>query len=114
MAAISKESIIELLKRNDAVGRAAVNRALVLLYKRQTKDEIKSRETKIHNNRGFSPFDAEIMTSCAIRILNGYELSDAQYDFVTKLNPKGVPRIGKYWRQLLEEAELKQNRKLNL
>lgn len=100
----SKEYIIGILSRKDAVGRIAVERALVHLYNRQTKDEKQSRSVRRENGIGFTPADAQFMSSCAVHVINGRHMSEKQMYLLQKPNAKGVPRIAKYWRQLQEEA----------
>ncbi len=57
----TKASIKALLRRSDA----AVKRALVVLYDRQTQDEKRDDRTKYHNNRGFNHGDAKKLSEFA-------------------------------------------------
>ena len=57
----TKERITELLKANDF----AVERAIIVLYRRQTDDERREAETKHHNGVGFSAAHARIGTRWA-------------------------------------------------
>ena len=100
--------IESVLSRKDAVGMHAVGRALVHLKNRQTLDEQLSEETRVHNSRGFQPVHAKIGTSMA----NFYEkrgfLSPKQVEYwQNDSNKLKKPRICRYWKQLMEEAEAK-------
>lgn len=66
----TKASIKALLSRSDA----AVKRALVVLYHRQTQDEKRDDRTKYHNNRGFNHGDAKKCSYWARLVLSGREL----------------------------------------
>ena len=107
---LTKEYIQSVLMRNDHVGLHAIGRALVLLNARQTYDEQQCEDTKYHNDRGFTPADAKMGTSMARQYSRYKRLSDRQIAYWRKPNKRGTPRIAKYWRQLLEEAQKKQNR----
>jgi hypothetical protein len=63
------DTIKELLERNNA----AVERALIVLYERQTADEQVSGTTHNKNGRGFNAVDAEILSSfaCQVQAKNG-------------------------------------------
>lgn len=58
------ETIKELLSNSNA----AVERALVVLYERQTADEQASQSTSHQNGMGFGAFDAEILSSFACQV----------------------------------------------
>lgn len=96
------------LSRKDKVGMHAVGRALVHLKNRQTLDEQRSEDTKHANGRGFQPVHAKIGTSMALFYeKNGY-LTPKQVEYWQKETLKvKKPRISRYWKQLLEEAEKK-------
>ena len=55
------EEIKALLESNDRM----LYRSLMMLYSQQTADEQRSKETREHNARGFSSYDAEVMSSFA-------------------------------------------------
>jgi hypothetical protein len=95
--------MIDLLSTNDR----AVERALVTLFARQTPSEQSSRCTQDHNSRGFGALDAEIFSSFAMQVNRGRKLSPAQLKVCRKLGKSGTIRIGRYWKQLLEEVEAK-------
>lgn len=104
---VDKEYIQNLLMREDSVGMHAVGRALMAVNKRQTWEEQRDEQTKLHNLKGFTPGDAKRGTSMANFYKRRGYLSEKQVKYWRKENVRGVPRISKYWRQLLEEATLK-------
>ena len=87
----SKESIQELLDRNDE----AVIRAMLEIYNRQTTDEQKYQDTHLYNSVGFTGVDANIMSSFT-----------EYYKKYNKLSPKQMAiarkKMKKYWSQLLD------------
>jgi hypothetical protein len=99
----NRESITALLARNDR----AVERALVVLFDRQTADEQASDVTSHQNGIGFSGLDAEIFSSFAKQIQQGRTLSPKQLAIARKADKNGNQRIARYWRQLLEAIEAK-------
>lgn len=101
----TKEMILEKFVQRNAKW---VERALVVLYARQTSTEQNVEETIVHNNAGFQPADANFFSSCAKQVLAGRRLSDKQIYCLCKLNRKGVPRIAKYRGQLLDIIAEKQ------
>ncbi len=103
----TRASITQLLLENDQ----AVARALVVLFDRQTNDEKLAARTKLYNMRGFTGADAHYGTRNARQVLGGRGLYDSQLSYWRRPNRKNIPRIAKYWRQLVEEAELKAQRK---
>lgn len=96
-----RESIVALLERNDA----AVGRALVVLFNRQTVTEQMTESTREFNGRGFTGFDGKIGASMAKFYLRSGFLTPKQIAYWRKRDKRGVMRIGKYWKQLLEEIE---------
>jgi hypothetical protein len=66
-----KATILLLLRTNDL----AVERAIVALYRRQTKDEKAVGGTKHANGRGFNHTHARTGTYCAKWILSGKRLT---------------------------------------
>ena len=56
--ALTREQVVALVVREDAVGMNAVGRALVHLLNRQTREESRDNTTKNHNDVGFTPADA--------------------------------------------------------
>jgi hypothetical protein len=73
----------------------AVERALVVLYNRQTLGEQATMETRELNGRGFSGAHAEFGSSLAKWILGGQHLTPRQLVFARKI-------VKRYTRQLLE------------
>ena len=93
-ATVTRSSLLGLLNRSDK----AVGEALLRLLARQTSEERQARATRESNSRGFTAFDAEILTSLAEFYRRAGFLTNKQL-------PKARAKVVKYWRQLLEEAE---------
>ena len=100
---MNKASIIALLETD----KRAVARALVVLNERQTHDEQVTENTRYLNGRGFRPCHARMGTNMAKFFLARGYLSDKQIAYWRMKDKTGAMRIGIYWAQLLEEAELK-------
>ena len=100
---LTKEKVLQLL-RDD---KRAVARALVVLHHRQTHDEQAQEGTRYLNGRGFRPCHARMGSSMAKQFLQRGSLSDKQINYWRVPDKTGAMRIGIYWAQLLEEAELK-------
>lgn len=83
-----------------ATNPRAVERAVVLLYARQTSDEQNSLTTTHLNGKGFTAFDAEFLSSLARWVQGGKHLSPKQLSVAKK-------RVPSYWKQLAEEADTK-------
>lgn len=79
---------------------AWVERAIVVIYQRQTADEQSARTTVHENKMGFAGPDAGILSDFARRILDGRHLSEKQLAVAYKLMPK-------YAKQLAAAAEAK-------
>ncbi len=92
-----RAEILEALATNPR----AVERALVLLYARQTSDEQSAQMTKHTNGRGFNSVDARFLSDLARKVQKGWKLSGPQMEWARKLLPK-------YAGQLAEEAAAKQ------
>lgn len=101
---LTKESIQELLETNDK----AVGRALSALLTRQTASEQAMEDTIEHNGVGFTGVDGEFFTSLAKQFNRKGFLSPKQITAARKKDKRGVSKVGKYWRQLIEIAEEKQ------
>jgi len=101
---LTRESIINLLETNER----AVGRALVVLTERQTYDEQENKDTKYNNGVGFTPADARMGVSMGKYYTKYGKLSEKQLAYWRKPNTKGVPRICKYWSQLIDAAKEKQ------
>src|SRR6266702_352384 len=91
----AKKSIVRgLLSRSDD----AVQRALVVLFERQSSDEKATRETRHLNKRGFSGGDARIGTEFAKLVLAGRKLTPKQVGWARRL-------VLSYSRQLVDAAD---------
>lgn len=86
-----KESLRDLLDKNDK----AVYRAILLIYSFQTDEEKYQGTTKTVNGKGFSKFDVEVLSSYAMQLRRGQELSLKQM-YVAR------PKIKKYVGQILQ------------
>jgi hypothetical protein len=100
---LSKQSIIELLEKNDK----AVMRALIVLTERQTADEQASEATRHHNMRGFRPCHARMGTSMGKQASRYGRLSAKQLAYWRRPMKGGKMRIAIYAGQLLEVAREK-------
>ena len=72
----TKHTIRAILDTNDK----AVERAIVRLYDRQTRDEKTDESTKHHNNLGFNHGDAKKGTYYARWVLSGRTLTGSHLD----------------------------------
>lgn len=88
----TKEKVKDLLLRNDK----AVKRGLVLLYGFQTFEEQHSDTANTNNGQGFSKYDAEILSSMARQVQNGWQLSEAQINVARKRIVKYAGQIYNY------------------
>jgi hypothetical protein len=98
----SPEYISYLLSINDRV----VERAMIVLYARQTTDEKSSKETRHKNGRGFNSGDAKKGTCMAEYVLNGNHLTGQWL-----MDARAM--CFKYLKQLVEEAAMKIEREQN-
>ena len=92
------EEIRELLKESDK----AVERAILLIYNRQTPDEQSSKETLASNGVGYNGFDANFMSSLAQFYQVEGRLSAGQLKY-------GRKAIMKYAGQLVDIANNRVN-----
>lgn len=104
---MDRTQFIQLIARQDEVGMHAVGRALVHLFNRQTEDEKVVADARYVNYRGFTGADARRGTITAKYYLKHRKLLDWQINYWLEPNRKGTPRLGKYWRQIAEEAAKK-------
>ena len=93
---LTKTFIRNLIETNDR----ALSRAVVVIYERQTLEEQISELTQEHNGKGFTSFDAEILSSFAKQIQAGRTLSPKQISLARK-------KMIKYSSQLLIVAQAK-------
>ena len=75
----------------------AVERALVVIFERQTADEQMIGVTRVNNAVGFSGVDAELCTSFAKQVIKRGSLSPKQMVYARK-------KMLKYWKQLADIA----------
>lgn len=101
----TKEFFADLFERNPK----AIDRALVVLFQRQTADEQSTSTTRHINERGFAQNDAFFLSELAKKVKRYGSLSPAQRQCAL-VSRRGKPRLVKYWRQLAEEAEAKKAR----
>lgn len=105
MMAHTKESIQSLLDRNPA----AVERALVVLFGRQTSDEKVENTAKYWNQRGFDAFRAPTCSKYARWVEAG--LRDGKplgrCIMSAEHKAKALKYVRRYWRQLIEASERK-------
>jgi hypothetical protein len=78
-----------------------MERAVIVLFDRQTDDEQVTDSTVHQNGRGFNGTDSRYLTYVSKYLLKGGRLTGPH---VSKVGRK----LPKYWRQILEEIELKQ------
>lgn len=92
-----KDAVQQLLERN----AAALARAVLTIYERQTAGEKNAKTTSESNGRGFSGHDAAFLSSIAERL--------PRYDnrLTAAQRARVLPKMKRYWRQLLEEIEAK-------
>jgi len=81
------------LKNQLATNPAWALKALVKLYTYQTACEQAVGHTEEKNNVGFSGVDSEILSSFAVQINRGRNLSEKQMNIVYR-------RIPRYWKQV--------------
>jgi hypothetical protein len=92
----TKEKVIDLLEKNPK----AVEKALILIYNRQTNDEKNCENTIVNNGIGFRPCDAPSGTYMAEWVKSGKPLNG-------KFLLKAKEMMKHYTRQLIEEIEIK-------
>lgn len=97
-----------LIHRNDQVGMHAIGRALVHLFNRQTLAEKEINTTMVHNLRGFTGADGRRGCITAKYYIKHQKLEDWQIKYWLEPNKLGTTRLGKYYRQILEEVKKKQ------
>lgn len=81
-----------------------MERALVVLFRRQTSDEQDSGQTRVYNNMGFNGVDSRYLTYVTKWLMKDkrYHLSGRHLEKVRKMLPK-------YWKQIQEEIERRGN-----
>jgi hypothetical protein len=94
----------ELINRGDEVAMHAIGRALVHLFRRQTEDEKQANDARHDNRRGFTAGDARKGSITAKYYIKHRRLLDWQIAQWLERDARGRQRIGKYYRQIAEEA----------
>lgn len=92
-----------------------VERSLEVLFARQTADEQLTNSTSHNNSRGFTGIDAEFLSSLAKRVIAqktagvpaGRRLTPNMLIACRKRNARQTHMLGKYWKQIQEEMEVK-------
>lgn len=103
MATWTKDTLKTWIKSTDVNNpqhRAALSRALLFLYARQTADEQSSERTSHTNGMGFGAFDAEFLSSVAKGVQKYGNMSPKQAEHVAK-------KLVRYAGQLLEMVNAK-------
>jgi hypothetical protein len=102
-----RQAQIDEMKGLLRTNRKAVEKALIVLFKRQTEDEQVSETTQVHNQMGFTAYDAELLSSFAKQVIRnkynrgmGCRLTERQFEIARK-------RVEKYAKQLCVVAEEK-------
>lgn len=104
---MKRDEYLRLINRGDEVAMHAIGRALVHLFRRQTTDEQEVNGTRYTNGRGFTAGDARKGSITAKYYLKNKCLLDWQIAMWLERDARGVQRIGKYYRQIAEEAARK-------
>lgn len=89
----TKTQLITALKAQIPQSREKICRALMLIYDRQTEQEVLKGKTIENNLVGFSSLDADILTKMAIFYQNRGFLSTKQLNIVKRLIPKYAGQI---------------------
>lgn len=105
---VTKDTMREMLSHpNRRYVETVVGRALVAVFKNQTADERKSKDTITHNGVGFAPMDAKSGSLTAMYFMKHGRLEDWQLDNWLRHDSTGYPRIAKYHKQLDMAARAK-------
>jgi hypothetical protein len=83
-----KEATRNYIKKQLGTNSGWALRALVKIYERQTADEQVMGHTKEDNGIGFSGIDSAILSSFAVQVNNGRNLSVKQMNIVYKRMPR--------------------------
>lgn len=93
----SKAALVTKMRAQITRDEKQAARALIRIYNYQVEDEKKSRDVKYHNNVGFMPQDAKLLSGIACWVLAGHALTERQFNAVKD-------RIAKYAGQLVNQA----------
>lgn len=91
-----KAYLQQLLRSNDR----ALYRACVAIYRRQTAAEQLQGKAIEDDGKGFTKYDAPVLSRIAVDLLHGRPLSQRDYDTLRRAMPK-------YWRQLMVISQSK-------
>lgn len=91
----TKEQLVNVLKEQIASNPNQAKKALLRVYQNQTSDEKRTQSVRIYNNIGFTPVDADFLSSLAECLRTRGTLSEKQTTYLQKIMPK-------YARQLVE------------
>ena len=102
-----EQAIVDRILIDDAF----VENAVVALFSKQEPKEQESKRTLVQNRRGFNKPDAGVFSAMAEHLLAGHRLSAEELAICRKPSKGGMPRLGKYRRQLAEifQADLLPN-----
>lgn len=96
----TRASMLDALERSTLV----VERAILVLYARQTEDERATQSTKDHNGMGFNGVDAPLLSSFAEQIeRNRYGRPDGQR-LTERQFQVALPKVKRYVAQLVQVA----------
>lgn len=105
----TKERMLQLLRTNDL----AVERALIVIYDRQTQDEKRDKDTKHHNDVGFRANHASTASYFSRIILKGWTFLDGRKRVHLRSDKLDKARhiVLQYTRQLCDEANRREAEK---
>jgi hypothetical protein len=104
-AIVTRESLQELLDNSNEKKRAQiVGRALVILFKNQTRDEQAMNTTNKENGIGFTGADAKSGSITGKYFMKHGTLLDWQVERWTRPASNGYSRLTKYHKQLNDAA----------
>ena len=106
MATVTRASLQAMLDNpNDKYVVQVIGRALVVLFKNQTRDEQAMNSTNKDNGIGFTGADAKSGSITAKYFIKHNTLLDWQVERWTKRASNGYARLAKYHKQLNEAAK---------
>jgi hypothetical protein len=107
MLTMKRTEFNTLIERTDPVGAHAIGRALVHLLRRQTQDEQRDNITRHRNAVGFNGGDGRRGVITAKYYIKHNKLEQWQIKYWLQKDAKGHSRLGKYYKQIAEEANKK-------
>ena len=96
---VTKKSQKEFVKQMLGTDKKWAIRGLLKIYSRQTEDEQNAGYTQRLNSIGFSGVDGEILSSFAVHVIAGRNLSEKQMCVLFKKMPK-------YWLQIISLCDV--------